>query len=103
MSILNQHIIVVNSVQMAFEMLESKGSIYSGRELTPMLRLSGWGDFLAFIQPGAYFKQQRAYMHKVLGTQTVLSQQHHIIEDQCHRFLRRVLSSPEDLADSVKQ
>jgi hypothetical protein len=103
MSILNQHVIIINSIHMAIEMLESKGSIYSGRELSPMLRLSGWGESIVFTQPGTYFRQLRACMHKVLGTQTAMSQHHHILEDKGRRFLKRVLSSPEDLVDSIRQ
>jgi hypothetical protein len=103
MPILGRHIIVVNSAQMAIDMMDSKGSIYSNRELTPMLKLSGWGDIMSLAQPGAFFKQQRGYMHKLFGTQAALSEQYGIIEGESRRFLQHVSSSPEDLADCIRQ
>lgn len=101
-SMLNRHVIIINSAQMAVDMLDSKGSAYSNRELTPMLKLSGWSDVLPATQPGAFFKQQRTYMHKLFGTQAALSSQYNVIEDESHRFLEKVLSSPDDLADCIR-
>lgn len=102
MSMLNRHIVIVNSAQMAADMLESKGSIYSDRGLTPMLELAGWGNEILLTQPGPSFRQQRAYIHKLFGTQLAHSNQYSIIEGESQRFLRQVLSSPDDLAQIVR-
>lgn len=87
---------------MAVDMMESKGSIYSNRDLTPMLRLSGWGDTMNLSQPGAFLRQQRGYIHRLFGTQAALRGHHGIIEGESQRFLQQVFSSPGDLANRVR-
>jgi hypothetical protein len=88
---------------MAIDMQESKGSTYSDRELTTMLRLVGWGETLSFSNPGPFFRKQRAYMHKLFGTQAAMRQQYSTIEEEGYKFLRHLLSSPEDLSNHVRQ
>jgi hypothetical protein len=67
-----------------------------------MLKLVGYGGIMSFVQPGARFRKQRGYMHKLFGTQAALSNQYSVIEDESHRFLQQVMSSPEKLADCVR-
>jgi hypothetical protein len=102
MPVLGRHVIVINSAQMAIDMMETKGSIYSNREVTPMLKLSSWSDVVPFAQPESFHKQQRAYMHKLLGTQVALSRHYGIIEGESRRFLRQLLSSSDDLANRIR-
>lgn len=83
-------------------MLEIKGSMYSDRELTTMVKLVGWGDTLLFSQPGAYLRQQRAFMRKLLGTHEAVKQHHPVLEDESHRFLRQVLSGSDSLAECIR-
>jgi hypothetical protein len=103
LSILNKNVVIVNSAQMAIDMQDSKGSIYSDRHLAPMMKLTGWSNLVSFANPGSFFRQQRGYMHKLFGTPAALSEQHNIIEGETHRFLQHVLFSPDDLADYVRQ
>jgi hypothetical protein len=101
-SVLNRHVMIINSAQMAMDMMDAKGSIYSNRELTTMIKLIGWGDIISFTQPGERLKQMRTHMHKLLGNRAAMSQHRHIIENESHSFLRRVLSSYDDLAGEIR-
>jgi hypothetical protein len=103
LSILKENIIIISSAQMAIDMQDSKGSIYADRHSTPMMRLVGWTNTMPFSNPGPFFRQQRGYMHRLFGTQAALSRQHIIMESEGHRFLQQVLSSPENLANRVRQ
>jgi hypothetical protein len=102
MPILGRHVIVINSAQMAIDMMETKGSIYSNRETTSMIKLSGWSDVVSVAQPDAFHKRQRAYIHKLFGTPASLSRHYDIIEGESRRFLRQMLSSSDDLADCIR-
>jgi hypothetical protein len=102
-SVLGTNIVVLNSLDTAIEMLDTKGAIYSDRQLTPMLRLSGWGGILTFCSTGKNFRQQRALIHKLLGTPSVLSRFTSLIEDENRTFLQHVLETPDDLADHIRQ
>jgi hypothetical protein len=102
MSIFNKHLIIVNSIDHAKGMLENKGSIYSERGTTPMIKIAGWGDVLTLLDTGKHFRQQRAYLHKVLGTPAALRELGDFTEEN-KRFFQRVLESPEKLAQDVRQ
>jgi hypothetical protein len=102
LSIFGQTIIILNSADIALEMLDNKGSLYSDRQTTPMIQLTGWADAPVFLSTGKSHRQHRAYMHKLLGTPIGLSRFHGLIETENHNFLRRVLNSPQDLADHIR-
>jgi hypothetical protein len=103
MSVLGKNLIILNSEEVALEMLDVKGAIYSDRDQTPMLKLSGWGPILALASPGPMFRRQRALLHNLLGTPSALSQFDDLIEDESSIFLRHISDSPSDLAGHVRQ
>jgi hypothetical protein len=102
-SVLGTNIVILNSLDTAVEMLDTKGAIYSDRRLTPMMKLSGWGGLLTFSSTEKRFRQHRGLIHKLLGTSSALSKFTSLIEDENRAFLRHVLEAPEDLADHVRQ
>lgn len=101
-SVLGQRLVILNSVETALEMLDAKGAIYSDREMTSMIKLSGWTSILAFLNPGHMFRRQRALVHQLLGSPSALSQFDDLIEDESFTFLRRVLESPSDLETHIR-
>ncbi|KAI6017138.1 cytochrome P450 [Pisolithus marmoratus] len=98
LEILGQHIVILNSVDAAVEMLEKKSSIYSDRPVVPMGgELVGWKDSLVLLPYGDRFRQHRKNFHHVLGTRAAASIYYHIEEEGTLTFLRHVLATPSDL------
>jgi hypothetical protein len=102
-SIFGKQLIILNSEEAALEMLDAKGAIYSNREITSMLKLSGWYNVLGFLNTGHLYRRQRALVHKLLGTPSALKQFSTLIEDESFIFLQNVLDSPPDLERHIRR
>ncbi|KAG1753726.1 cytochrome P450 [Suillus paluster] len=102
--VLGQHIMVLNSVKTAVEMLEKKSSVYSDRPVLPMGgELVGWKHTLVLLPYGDVFREYRKNFHRVIGSRAALDTYHPIEEIETHRFLKRVLAKPDQLQAHVRQ
>jgi len=103
-SIFGQRMIILNNVQQAMDMLDKKSSIYSDRPIIQMGgELVGWKNTLVLLPYGDRFRNYRKMFHQVIGTPAAMAAFHPIEEDETHKFLKRVLKSPEDLATHVRK
>lgn len=102
--VLGQPIIIINSVQIAMEMLDKKSAIYSDRPVLMMGgEIVGWKWTLALTPYGDRFREYRKMLHGLMGTRTHVERFHGIMELETHRFLRRILENPEDLQDHIRK
>jgi hypothetical protein len=96
--------IIVNSAQMAIDMLEKEGSIYSDRPRLEMGgELVGWKSSTVLIPYGDRCRNQRKLFRQCIGTASAMARFHPSGELEAHKFLRRVLATPDDLAGHVRQ
>ncbi|EIM85529.1 cytochrome P450 [Stereum hirsutum FP-91666 SS1] len=102
-NVLGQPFIIVNSLQTAIEMLDKKSSIYSDR---PFFRFSseivGWLNTLALTPYGDRFRDYRRMLHSVIGTRMGIGNFHIVEEQETHRFLRRVLQTPDEISGHIR-
>ncbi|KAF8187480.1 cytochrome P450 [Pholiota molesta] len=102
-SIFGQTMIIVNSAQMAIDMLEKEGSIYSDRPRLEMGgELVGWKSSTVLIPYGDRCRNQRKLFRQCIGTASAMARFHPSGELEAHKFLRRVLATPDDLAGHVR-
>ncbi|KAF7322626.1 Cytochrome p450 [Mycena chlorophos] len=100
--VFGQPIVVVSSRKMATQMLEKKSLVYSDRPVFQMCgELVGWSKGLAFLSYGPRLKQTRKYAHSLLGTATNVKRFESVLSDQYHKFLRRLLESPDDFLSHI--
>ncbi|KAG2156217.1 cytochrome P450 [Suillus clintonianus] len=101
--VLGQHIIVLNSVKTALEILDKKGSMYSDRPILPMGgELCGWKHTLVLLPYGDRMREYRKNFHRIIGTRAAIDTYHPIEEIETHRFLKRVLAKPDQLQAHVR-
>ncbi|OJA19251.1 hypothetical protein AZE42_05985 [Rhizopogon vesiculosus] len=101
--VLGQHIMVLNSVKTAVEMLDKKSSIYSDRPVLPMGgELVGWKNTLVLLPYGDRFRGYRKNFHRVIGIRAAVDIFHPVEEIETHRFLKRVLAKPDQLQAHVR-
>ncbi|KAG2353725.1 cytochrome P450, partial [Suillus spraguei] len=101
--VLGQHIIVLNSVKSAVDMLDKKGTVYSDRPVLPMAsELVGWKHSLGLLPYGDRFRQYRKNIHKIMGNRSALQVYHPVEEIETRRFLKRVFLNPEQLQVHVR-
>jgi Cytochrome P450 len=103
-SVLGQTLIILNSSEIATEMLEKKSSIYSDRPVLQMGgELVGWKNTLVLLPYGDRFRRFRRLFHQTIGNTMTMKQFLPLEEFETHRFLRRVLAKPADLAAHVRR
>lgn len=102
--VLGQHMIILNSVNAAIEMLDKKSSIYSDRPVLPMGgELVGWKNTLVLLPYGDRFRAYRRNFHHVIGSRAHMEAYHHVEAIETHRFLQRVLAKPSELSAHVRK
>ncbi|KAG6333886.1 hypothetical protein ID866_5199 [Astraeus odoratus] len=103
LEILGQHLIIVNNVKTAVDMLDKKSSIYSDRPVLPMGgELVGWKDTLVLLPYGDRLREYRRNFHRVIGSRASMEIYNPIEEQETLRFLQRVLAKPHDLHAHIR-
>lgn len=65
--------------------------------------LCGWKNTLVLLTYGERFRTFRKLFHQVIGTQPAMSRFFPVEEQETHRFLKRILANPDDLASHVRK
>lgn len=102
--ILGRHIVVLNSVKVAVELLDKKSSKYSDRPILPMGgELVGWKHALPLLPYGNLFRESRKQFHRAVGTRAALKAYHPIRKQEFHKFLKRLNENPDDFALHIRR
>ncbi|KAG1765989.1 cytochrome P450 [Suillus placidus] len=102
--VLGQHIVVLNSVKTAMDMLENKGAMYSGRPILPVGgELVGFKNVMPLLPYGDHLRQQRKNFHSVIGTRAAMDIYNQVEDVETRRFLKRVFTKPDQLQAHVRQ
>jgi len=100
---MGQPVIILNSAQATFDLLETKGNIYSDRPVAIMAgELVGWDRGLGYARYGERFKEFRRMFHQVMGprpSQYLLPMQ----EKEAARLLLRLLERPDAFIEHARQ
>ncbi|KAE9390851.1 cytochrome P450 [Gymnopus androsaceus JB14] len=97
-SFLGETFVIVNSFEVAKDLLDKRSGIYADRPDAPMAGgLVGWKNIVSFLHYGDHFKQCRRLMHTLLGTPVSLKKLHYIHEQESHKLLKAILYRPEEL------
>ncbi|KAI0080132.1 cytochrome P450 [Panus rudis PR-1116 ss-1] len=102
MRILNQPIIVLSSTEAIYELLEKRGSIYSGRPKGVMTHdLVGSEWVLALAGYGERWRRLRRVFHQYFGP-LVLPEYEAIQTEVTQTFLKRLLDSPQEFLQHTR-
>ncbi|KAJ6477370.1 cytochrome P450, partial [Mycena vitilis] len=100
-SALGQHVILVNSIQTAFELFEKRSHIYSDRPVVPMVDLMGWDFNVGLMQRGDRWRKHRSLFQTHFRRDT--SQNYRPIQlKKVQALLRGLLARPQDFRDLLK-
>ncbi|KAG1820513.1 cytochrome P450 [Suillus subaureus] len=101
--VLGQHIMVLNSVETAMDMLDNKSAIYSDRPILPVGgELIGWKNIMPLLPYGDRLRRYRKDFHSVIGTRATVGIYNHVEEIETRRFLKRVFTKPDQLLAHVR-
>jgi hypothetical protein len=104
MTILGQPTIIINSPQLATDILSKKSAIYSSRpHLTMACDLVGWKDVLVLLKYTDKFKACRRMLHAVIGTRASVDKFRDTLEEESALMLRRLVDEPENFVGPVRK
>ncbi|KAH7884803.1 CyP450 monooxygenase [Phlebopus sp. FC_14] len=99
--ILGTRVLVLNSENVAEELLEKRSQNYSDRPQVPMVTLMGWEFNVGFIPYGASWRKHRKAMHQALNPQAMLNYRD-IQLTKVHQLLRNILSVPDEMEAHIR-
>jgi cytochrome P450 len=89
---------MINSAEIATDLLNRKGSIYSDRPHMHFLNETiGWRDSFVMMNDGPELKEQRRLFAQAIGTKTALERFAPILDAQTSIFIQRILADPATL------
>jgi len=102
-SVLGSPMIIINSAKIAVEMLDKKSSLYADRPVLQMGgELVGWKNALVLLPYGDRFRRYRRFFHGLIGSNSLMKPYRPMQEQQMRRFLRKVMSDPEQLQEHLR-
>lgn len=99
-----QTMIILNTPQMAIELLDKKGAIYSDRPTLPVAgRIMGWDQTLGLYHYGPVWREGRRMYSRTLGSRKNIDNLADQLEEENHRFLGRLSTEPGQLLQHVRR
>ncbi|KIJ34803.1 hypothetical protein M422DRAFT_34906 [Sphaerobolus stellatus SS14] len=103
LSIFGRNIIVLNSAEVAFELLHRRSAIYSDRPNLPMGGdLVGWNRGLSLTPYGEQFRFRRKLLHQVFSPRPVVAHFPALERNVKNLLILRLLKTPERFADHIR-
>ncbi|CAE6417965.1 unnamed protein product, partial [Rhizoctonia solani] len=97
LTVLGQTIVILNSVNIATDLLDRRSINYSDRPYLRVIcdsRLFDWGNNIVMLPYGPWWKKQRRIMHEVLKP-SANTRNFALFEREAHALLKRLAASPE--------
>ncbi|KAH9937585.1 cytochrome P450 [Fomitopsis serialis] len=102
LNLLGQRVMILNSPSLAFELLDKKSAVYSGRPAFPVItEIMGWERETALRPYGPALKELRKLITQTIGNRTALLGLSTSLEHEALDFLCRVMSDPKTLRRQV--
>jgi len=95
--------VIVNSAKVMDE-LDKRGAVYSDRPVLEMGgELVGYSSTLVLIPYGSRFRTYRKHFSRYFGSPKPIKELYPLIEHETRRFLKRVVTKPEDLLKHLRK
>jgi hypothetical protein len=102
--VLGKPLVILNSAEAAKSMLEKKSAISSDRPILQMGgELIGWRRVLGLSPYGDRFREIRKYIHRAMGSKSLVAQYHDIMFSETHKSLRRILMGNTNVSDEIRK
>ncbi|KAG5734865.1 O-methylsterigmatocystin oxidoreductase [Termitomyces sp. T112] len=95
LSVLCQPFIVLNSVESAVELLDKRGTNYSGRPRFPLTEVIGFRQALVFLNYGADFRLHRKMLQKYYAKDKILPHRRILIQE-ARILVQNLASKPQN-------
>ncbi|KAI9567804.1 cytochrome P450 [Boletus coccyginus] len=101
--VVGQSLVFLNTPEVAFELMDKRGAIYSDRPHLVMVgELCGCENMVAFTPYGDQARRQRRLMQAALGPSSI-KRYHSLLELETKPFLRGLLEDPSKFQDHLRR
>lgn len=90
---LGQHVVVLNSVQAAVDLLDKRGANYSDRPRFTLFEVMGWRNTLTFLRWGPRFQMHRKLIQSSF-TKPRIVQYQDLQMTETYRIIKSIMSNP---------
>ncbi|EMD37513.1 hypothetical protein CERSUDRAFT_50154 [Gelatoporia subvermispora B] len=101
LQVLGKHIIVLHSLDASRDLLDGRSSIYQDREVTEIVKLTGWDWNLAMMRYGQEWREHRRLIHQYMNQRAVHTYIPHV-RDGTRHLLQRLHRDPKDYVYHVR-
>ncbi|KAK7692059.1 hypothetical protein QCA50_005464 [Cerrena zonata] len=103
-NVLGKHFVFLHSAEDAVALLDKRSSKYSDRPTLIMAgELVGWVASLGLTRYGDRFRESRRFFSRIIGSKSALRPFHELIETEIHKFLRRLIYTPENVHEHIRK
>ncbi|KAL0961325.1 hypothetical protein HGRIS_006283 [Hohenbuehelia grisea] len=88
-------LIIINSLNVAVDLLENRSNMYSDRPDMPIAELAGWDINIAALRYGDKWRRHRKMYHQKFKPESI-HQFRPLLVTKAHELLRNLLQSPEE-------
>ncbi|GME35254.1 putative cytochrome p450 protein [Neofusicoccum parvum] len=97
-NVLGRHIVVLNSVKAANDLLDKRGANYADRPRFALFELMGWGVTLTFLRAGPLFRLHRTLLQTAF-TPTAITRYRPVQASEAHLAVARIRATPSRWSD----
>ncbi|RPD62594.1 cytochrome P450 [Lentinus tigrinus ALCF2SS1-7] len=101
LQVLGQSILIIDSADVAFDLLEKRSSLYSSRPESTMVKLGGWDWVFAFMPYGQRWRQHRRVFWEYFRP-SALPALRPAQEEGMRRLLSGLLESPSNVYEHIR-
>ena len=98
-----QRIVIINSYQIAVDLLEKRGAIYSDRPSLVSADIIGYSGITPALAYGEHFKEHRKMLSQTIGTRSHVDRLASLQIHEVRRFLGRLRKDPENFVEHIKR
>ncbi|KAK7692050.1 hypothetical protein QCA50_005455 [Cerrena zonata] len=103
-NVLGKHFVFLHSAEDAVALLDKRSSKYSDRPtLTMGGEMVGWVASLGLTRYSDRFRESRRFFNRIIGTKNALRPFHELVETEIHKFLRRLVYTPENVHEHIRK
>ncbi|KAI0058838.1 cytochrome P450 [Artomyces pyxidatus] len=101
--VVSSHVVVLNSLQVASDLLDKKSMIYSDRPRLPYAKeLIGWSWSMVVMCYHEGFSAHRRIVQQSFQPSVVTSLHRPVMQSEVDKLLKNLLASPDDFADHLR-
>jgi len=96
--------IILNEVDLANEILDTRGATNSDRPVFNMIgELAGFKEWTPLLRYGPRLKESRKYMHRAIGNRESLRKFEGLFDAEVQKYLKATLRDPDDVMEHIRR